>query len=119
MGRLRGLLLTGLILVLASAGATTATATSADQVGQTTAAAVQVPAADTPSPSLGSTPQPGVNPPGDSDADPSDFNEVRLVLIAFLVLAALIGGALLFYLWRRRTREQVRRTHDAGSHQDR
>jgi hypothetical protein len=66
-------------------------------------------AADTPSPTLGSTPQPGVNPPGDADADPSDFDQVPLAVGSFLFLGALVGGSILFYLWRR-SRQSTRST---------
>jgi hypothetical protein len=70
---------------------------------------IQAPAADTPSPTLGSTPQPGVNPPGDADADPSDFDQVPLAVGSFLFLGALVGGSILFYLWRR-SRHSTRST---------
>jgi hypothetical protein len=103
MRRLWVLLLAGFVLLLTSA------AGSAD-FGQS-GVAVQAPVADSPSPTLGSTPQPGVNPPGDTDADASDFDQTPLVVISFLFLALLVGGSLLFYLWRRSrsTREPARR----------
>jgi hypothetical protein len=112
MRRLRILLLAGLVLVVTSAGVH-ATAGSADRGGRTRAA-VQAPVADTPSPTLGSTPQPGVNPQGDTDADPSDFDQTPLAVISFLFLGLLVGGSLLFYLWRRsrRTRELARQRRD-------
>ncbi|TDD19521.1 hypothetical protein E1218_23950 [Kribbella turkmenica] len=64
-------------------------------------------AVDTPSPTLGSTPYPGVNPPGDADSDPSDFDQVPLAVGSFLFLALLVGGSLVFYLWRRNRRSRT------------
>jgi hypothetical protein len=54
-----------------------------------------------------------VNPPGDSDADAQDFDQVPLVVFSFVFLADLVGGSLLFYLWRRS------RKSGALSHRDR
>jgi hypothetical protein len=107
MRRLYVLLLTGLVLVVTFAGFRTAT--GADRGGQIRVAEPAF-AADVPSPTLGSTPQPGVNPPGDADADPSDFDQVPLAVASFLFLGLLVGGSLLFYLWRRgrRTRETAK-----------
>jgi hypothetical protein len=115
MGKLRALILTGLVLVVTFAGVP-AGAAPGDHVAQTVTAAAG-PATDTPSPTLGSTPQPGVNPPGVNDADPKDFDRVPLVVISFIFLAALVGGSLLFYLWRRsrQTREPVRRRRDTAA----
>jgi hypothetical protein len=96
------LLLSGLAVVGTFAVLPTARG-SADRGSQTHVAA-QAPAAVTPSPTLGSTPQLGVNPPGDADADPSDFDQVPLVVISFVFLGLLVGGSLLFYLWRRSRR---------------
>ncbi|GAB2642630.1 hypothetical protein [Kribbella swartbergensis] len=92
-------MLSGLVLVATMAGASAA-AGATDHTRQSPVS-VQAPAADTPSPTLGSTPQPGVNPPGDADADPSDFDQVPLAVGSFLFLGALVGGSILFYLWRR------------------
>jgi hypothetical protein len=118
MGRLRELLLTGLVLVATSAGVSAA-AVPADRLGRSGAIAAQVPAADTPSPTLGSTPQPGVNPPGVNDGDARDFDRTPLAVISFLFLGALVGGSLLFYLWlrNRRPREPVHQHPDSGSPQ--
>ena len=99
------LLLTGLVLVVTLVGVPTAM--GADRGGGIRVAG-SVPAADVPSPTLGSTPQPGVNPPGDADADPSDFDQVPLAVASFLVLGLLVGGSLLFYLWRRSRRPRDR-----------
>ncbi|HEY4567940.1 MAG TPA: hypothetical protein VIH10_00700 [Kribbella sp.] len=64
------------------------------------------------SPTLGSTPQAGVNPAGPGDGDANDYSRVPLVVVSFLFLALLVGGSLLFYL-RRRTRE----SREAGQRQ--
>ncbi|WBQ04488.1 hypothetical protein [Kribbella sp. CA-293567] len=63
------------------------------------------PAADSPSPSLGSTPRPGVNPPGDNDGDAADFSQVGLGVLAPLTIVAVVGGSLVFYLIRRARRK--------------
>jgi hypothetical protein len=54
-----------------------------------------------------------VNPPGVNDADARDFDRTPLVVISFLFLGVLVGGSLLFYLWRRnrRTRQPVHPPH--------
>jgi hypothetical protein len=93
------LLLTGLVLVVTLAGVPTAVG-AADRDGHIRVAG-PAPAADVPSPTLGSMPQPGVNPPGDADADASDFDQVPLAVASFLFLGLLVGGSLLFYRWRR------------------
>jgi len=111
MRQLRVVLIAGLLAVFTSFG-------FSPDAGATPIvhkAAVSFPAVDSPSPTLGSTPQPGVNPPGDSDADADDFDQVPLVVISFLALGLLVGGSVLFYLWRRSrpTREKVRREKEA------
>lgn len=71
------------------------------------AAQVAVPAADSPSvtPSLGSTPQTGVNGPGPNDGDPNDFNRLPLVFGALIILVLLLGGSGAFFAIRRRRRQ--------------
>ncbi|MFI5707104.1 hypothetical protein [Kribbella sp. NPDC051620] len=65
--------------------------------------------ADSPSPTLGSTPQPGVNPPGDNDGDPADWSQVWLAVVAPLTIAVLVGGSIVVYLIRRNRRRATTR----------
>ncbi|WP_433167378.1 hypothetical protein [Kribbella sp. CA-247076] len=104
MRRLCVVLLTGLVLLLTPAGVSAAAA------GGEQTQVVQVPAADSPSPTLGSTANPGANPPGDADADASDFDQVPLAVGSFVFLALLVGGSLVFYLWRRNRQSKEERT---------
>jgi hypothetical protein len=76
---------------------------------QHASAATVVPAADTPSPTLGSTPQPGVNPPDDNDGDANDWTQPWLGVAAPLTIAVLVGGSLAIYLTRRSRRKTTRR----------
>lgn len=100
MRRLYVLLLTGLMLVVTATGLRPAFGSVGSDGHIRATAIVKAPAADSPSPTLGSTAQPGVNPPGDNDADANDFTQAPLVVIAFLILV-LIGGAILLYISRR------------------
>ena len=65
-----------------------------------------LPMADSPSPTLGSTPQPGVNPPGDNDGDAADFSQVWLGVLAPLTIVVVVGGSIAFYLIRRSRRSR-------------
>jgi len=113
MRRLYVLVLIGLLLAVTSVGLRAAAGPVA--LRGDSRASTMARAAPSASPTLGSTPQPGVNPPGDADADPSDFDQVPLIVISFLFLGMLVGGSILFYLWRRsrRTREPVRQRRQA------
>jgi hypothetical protein len=69
-----------------------------------------VPMADSPSPTLGSTPQAGVNPPDDNDGDAADYSQVPLGVLAPLTIVAVVGGSIVFYLVRRSRRNRPSRT---------
>ena len=124
--RLRVGLLSGLVAVITAAGLYVAVGGTgvAERAGRGTA--LETPAAAGPSSTLGSTPQSptlgstqhspalgstpqaavrdgdaeGVNLPGDADAEPADFGGTPLVL-ALLFLGLLVGGWVVFHLWRR------------------
>ncbi|MFB6719439.1 hypothetical protein ACFCV3_04730 [Kribbella sp. NPDC056345] len=97
MRRLYVVLLAGLFIV-AAAGARPI----AGWVGSGGEAASVVQAQVSPTPSLGATPQTGANPPGAGDGDAQDFDLAPLVVIGFIVLIVLIGGAVLLAGLRRR-----------------
>jgi hypothetical protein len=88
------------VLALALGGA----AVQSLAVAAPPSAATITPVAESPSPTLGSTPQPGVNPPGDNDGDPSDWTEVGLAVVAPLTIAVVVGGSIVAYLIRRARR---------------
>jgi hypothetical protein len=73
--------------------------------------------APSPSPSLGSVQHRTAELPGTADDDAHDFEKTYLAVVSFLFLAFLVGGSLLFYLWRRSrtTREVVRERHVSSS----
>jgi hypothetical protein len=70
-------------------------------------AATITPVADSPSPTLGSTPQPGVNPPDDNDGDAADWTQPWLGVVAPLTIAVLVGGSIGVYLLRRARRRNT------------
>jgi LPXTG-motif cell wall-anchored protein len=102
MRRIWLFLLSGVVVVITAAGLFLSVGGSgvAERAGR---GAAEVQAVASPSPSLGSTPQPGVNPPGDADADADDFGQAPLILIAFGILVVLVAGGVLFY--RRRQKQ--------------
>jgi len=114
---------TGLAVVVAAAalggfgvqGAGAQACAGPEAVGEQTVLVAAGPAvepmADTPSPTLGSTPQTGVNPPGDNDGDPADFSQVAWGVVAPLTIVVLVGGSLIFYFVRRTRRGPDRAEH--------
>ena len=83
-----------------------ATAPAISRTALLSADSAHHPMADSPSPTLGSTPQPGVNPPGDNDGDAADFSQVWLGVLAPLTIVVLVGGSIAFYLIRRSRRSR-------------
>ncbi len=73
---------------------------------QDSAASTVLAMADSPSPTLGSTPQTGVNPPDDNDGDAADYSQVSLAVLAPLTIGVVIGGSIVFYLVRRSRRNR-------------
>ena len=60
-----------------------------------------------PSPTLGSTPQPDRAPGDDNDGNASDYTQVPLAVVAPLSLGAIVGGSVIFYLIRRARRSRT------------
>jgi hypothetical protein len=96
------------LAVLASVGlGAQPTSDSVSAIVLTSADAANLPRADSPSPTLGSTPQPGVNLPGDNDGDAADYSQLPLVLVTALTLVVVVGGSITVYLIRRGRRRHV------------
>ncbi|TWD84068.1 hypothetical protein FB561_5241 [Kribbella amoyensis] len=91
MKRLCAALLIGLLIAIMPTGI--AEAVGGDEIGAGVSAA-------SPSPSLGSTPQPGVEQSGDNDGDAADFSQVPLAF-AGLAIVVIVLGSVAFYLRRR------------------
>jgi len=106
MERLRVLVLSG-VLLICTVGFTPAAGAAGVESARPAAVRVlgghDVPAADSLSPPLsaGSMSRPLADLPNDNDGDAADYDQVWLVVISFLFLAALVGSSLGFYLWRR------------------
>jgi hypothetical protein len=67
-----------------------------------------------PSPTLGSTPQPDRAPGDDNDGDSSDYTQVPLAVLAPLGLGAIVGGSVLLYFLRRVRRSRAEETRIRG-----
>lgn len=61
------------------------------------------PVADTPTPTLGSTPNTGANPPGTADGDPSDWSGMKWLPLGLLIPVLFIAGV---WLAKRRDRRR-------------
>ena len=63
----------------------------------------------TPTPTLGSTESPTVNPPGSGDTDPSDYNGATWVVGAIVAVAVLVAGGTALVVRSRRKDETLNR----------
>ncbi|GAB2604484.1 hypothetical protein [Kribbella endophytica] len=77
--------------------------TTAAAEAHTTAISAAQPLADTPTPTLGSTPAAEANPPGSADGDPNDWSGLKWLPLGLLIPVLFIAGV---FLAKRRDRRR-------------
>jgi hypothetical protein len=105
--------LVGALTTIVFSGAAVVAPSEPQETRHLMAAGVTVRFVDpSPSPTLGSTPQPDLASGDDNDGNWSDYTQVPLAVVAPLTVAVVVGGSVLFYLIRRTRRT---RTDDSSS----